>query len=353
MHTKLHFKIFGANDPSDLEIIKENLKSQESVKKIMVHLAKDFTGVELEVEEDKISSQQIIDIIKISGDFKVSEQVDTQAKPKTAAPKVANIQVSEMVSVNNGDSIFSTISPKASFIWGIVCGFSIMSVIFTILFGYFLFNSSPIKLFGEKDSVNTAIKQAVPGAPKAPVPTPQNGGVVQIQKFDITKNDRVRGNFNAPVTLVEYSDFECPYSGRAYPTYKKILSDYPDKVRLVYKYFPLSFHPNAQKAAEAAECAAEQGKFWEYHDKLFESQTTGFSLENFKQWADDLSLNTKKFNDCLDSGKYTSQVQTEVADGQNRGVGGTPTTFINGQLVSGAVPYESFKSIIDQELTNK
>ncbi|EKE06013.1 MAG: hypothetical protein ACD_19C00120G0002 [uncultured bacterium] len=120
---------------------------------------------------------------------------------------------------------------------------------------------------------------------------------------------------------------------------------------MVYKYFPLSFHPNAQKAAEAAECASEQGKFWEYHDTLFDNQQNGFSITNFKQWAKDLNLNTSKFNDCLDTGKYASKVQADEADGQNRGVNGTPATFVNGQLISGAVPYESFKSVIDQLLT--
>jgi len=147
--------------------------------------------------------------------------------------------------------------------------------------------------------------------------------------------------------LVEFSDFECPFCGRHYQTLKKILSDYKGKVRLVYKHFPLGFHPNAQKAAEASECASEQGKFWEYHDKLFENQPTGYSLEKFKQWAKDLGLNSSKFNDCLDSGKYAKKVQADYQEGLQKGVNGTPATFVNGQLVSGALPYEAFKQIID------
>jgi protein-disulfide isomerase len=127
----------------------------------------------------------------------------------------------------------------------------------------------------------------------------------------------------------------------------KILSDYKGKVRLVYKHFPLGFHPNAQKAAEASECADEQGKFWEYHDKLFENQANGLSIDKFKQWAKDLGLDTNKFNDCLDSGKYAQKVQADYQEGAQKGVDGTPATFINGKLITGALPYESFKQRID------
>jgi len=154
------------------------------------------------------------------------------------------------------------------------------------------------------------------------------------------------------MTLVEYSDFECPFCERHYPTLTKILDNYKGKVRLVYKHFPLSFHPNAQKAAEASECADEQGKFWEYHDTLFENQPGGYSITKFKQWAGDLGLDVNQFSSCLDSGKYASKVQTDEADGQSRGVQGTPATFVNGRMISGAVPFESFKTVIDQLLQN-
>ena len=135
------------------------------------------------------------------------------------------------------------------------------------------------------------------------------------QTFKITESDHIRGEFNAPITLVEFSDFECPFCERHFLTLNKILDDYKGKVRLVYKHFPLGFHPNAQKAAEASERTDEQGKFWEYHDKLFESQQIGYSVENFKKWAKDLNLNVAKFNDCLDSGKYTQKVQADYQEG--------------------------------------
>lgn len=190
------------------------------------------------------------------------------------------------------------------------------------------------------------IQQGNPRQNNSQVNSPQSAQA--IQGFSVTETDHIRGDFNASITLVEFSDFECPFCERHYPTLKKILNDYSGKVRLVYKHFPLSFHPNGQKAAESSECADEQGKFWEYHDKLFESlATSGYSLANFKQWAKDLGLNSGKFNECLDSGKYAQKVQADFREGTEKGVNGTPATFINGQLVSGALPYEIFKQAID------
>ena len=132
---------------------------------------------------------------------------------------------------------------------------------------------------------------------------------------------------------------------------KQILEDYKGKVRFIFKHFPLSFHANAQKAAEAAECAGEQGRFWEMHDKIFEANESGtMSVSQWKTAAKALGLNTSKFNDCLDSGKYADQVAADMAEGQAAGVTGTPGTFVNGDLVKGAVPYEQLKSIIDSKL---
>lgn len=352
MHSKINFKVYGVNDSNDLKIIEENLKSQDGIKNIKLVQLQKYTEIKLDIEENKINKQQVVDVIKLSGDFRVEELSEDKAmevtdKPKTTAVHTAtNLNSTNLAIVENPSKTF--------FVWGLLVGFSVVSLFLNIIFGYLLFGSSisfsqrgtggTVSVNNNQVAVNNP--QPRPQAPSAPVQPP-----APVQEFKITKNDNVRGNFNAPITLVEYSDFECPYCGQIYPTFKQILNDYPNKVRLVYKYFPLSFHPNAQKAAEAAECASEQGKFWEYHDKLFDNQADGFSLVNFKQWAGDLDLNTSKFNDCLDSGKYAQKVQADEVDGQNRGVQGTPATFVNGQLVSGAVPYESFKSIIDQLLT--
>ncbi|MFH1447589.1 MAG: DsbA family protein [Candidatus Micrarchaeota archaeon] len=152
------------------------------------------------------------------------------------------------------------------------------------------------------------------------------------------------------LVIVEYSDFQCSFCSRAVPTVKQIIEEYGDKVRIYYKHFPLSqIHPNAQKAAEASECAADQGKFWEYHDKLFENQGS-LGDASLKKYAGELGLVQDTFDACLDGGEKSEQVQAELKEGLNYGVQGTPSFLINGKLVVGAQPFEVFKQAIDVEL---
>ena len=165
-------------------------------------------------------------------------------------------------------------------------------------------------------------------------------------------DDPVKGNPDAPVTIIEFSDFQCPYCASFFSdTLPQIEQNYIDtgKVKLVYRDFPLSFHANAEPAAEAAECAGEQGKYWEMHDKLFENQAS-LSAASYKQWAADLGLDTAKFDSCLDSSKYASEIQKDVQDGQAAGVSGTPTFFVNGNKVVGAQPYSVFEQAIEAAL---
>ena len=164
--------------------------------------------------------------------------------------------------------------------------------------------------------------------------------------------DYVKGDENAPVTIIEYSDFECPFCGRFFEqTLPQIEENYIDtgKVKLIYRDFPLGFHANAQKAAEAAECAGEQGKYWEMHDTLYE--TGALSIANLKQHAKDLGLDSTQFDSCLDSGKYATEVTDDMAKGQAAGVSGTPSFTINGKLLVGAQPYATFAQMIDAELS--
>lgn len=151
---------------------------------------------------------------------------------------------------------------------------------------------------------------------------------------------------NAKVTIVEYSDFQCPYCARVVPTVKKIEETYGEDVEVLFKHFPLAFHSYAKKAAEASECARDQGKFWEYHDKLFENQNK-LDEKSLKKYAEELGLDTNGFNKCLDSGSKTAKVETDFEEGKSLGVTGTPSFFINGQKVVGAQPYEKFAEIID------
>lgn len=175
------------------------------------------------------------------------------------------------------------------------------------------------------------------------------GGILSYAGSAKAEDQHIRGNKNAQVKLVEYSDFECPYCERAYPTLQQILKDYGDKVSLEYRHYPLPFHKNAQKAAEASECAAAQGKFWEFHDKAFDNQSA-LSLSALKQWAAELGLNKNKFNTCLDEGTFAAKVQAQFQEGDAKGVNGTPATFINGELLVGAQPYAQFKQAIDAAL---
>jgi protein-disulfide isomerase/Skp family chaperone for outer membrane proteins len=159
-----------------------------------------------------------------------------------------------------------------------------------------------------------------------------------------------RGPANAPVTIVEFADFECPYCGALYPTMKQIEKNYADKVRLVYRQYPLTnVHRRAQKAAEASLCANEQKKFWDFYDSLFSNQN---QLEDadLKQRAKTLGLNTTEFNSCLDSGKQAEAIQKDKDDAKKLGVSSTPTTFINGRLVSGVRSYAEIREVIDDEL---
>jgi len=161
-----------------------------------------------------------------------------------------------------------------------------------------------------------------------------------------------KGNAKAPVTIVEFSDFQCPYCSRAEPTLAKVLADYGDKVRLVFRDFPLDFHKEAQKASEAAHCAGDQGKYWEMHGKLFAAQQD-LQVESLKKHARDLGLDGDEFDKCLDSGAKEQVVKDHFKAGREVGVQATPAFFINGRPLAGALPYEEFKKVIDDELARK
>jgi protein-disulfide isomerase len=161
-----------------------------------------------------------------------------------------------------------------------------------------------------------------------------------------------KGPASAPITIVEFSDFECPYCVKAEPTVKALLAKYPEKIKLVYRDFPLPMHSRAPKAAEAAHCAGDQGKYWEMHEKLF-ANSEKLELANLKAYARDLALDGTKFDRCLDSSEKASLVEKNKKAGEEAGVSGTPAFFINGRPISGAQPLDAFVAIVDQELKAK
>ncbi len=158
-----------------------------------------------------------------------------------------------------------------------------------------------------------------------------------------------RGPASAPVTIVEYSDFQCPYCRNAEPTLQQIRANYGRKVRIVYMDFPLGFHPNAMDAALAARCAGEQGQFWAYHDALL-SGASGLSIPALKELAASLRLHASSFDRCLDRRKYAGAIESDIAEGRQSGVSGTPTFIIDGHPVFGARPLSEFEKIVDAGL---
>jgi protein-disulfide isomerase len=192
-----------------------------------------------------------------------------------------------------------------------------------------------------------------------PPPPPQNISSISLDGAP------VKGKPDAPITLVEFLDFQCPFCSRfSSETLPQIVKEYVDtgKVKFVSKHFPMDgLHLNAQSAAIAAECANEQGKFWEYHDVLFanqtqwENQSGNQTAQTFKQYATKLGLDMNKFNTCFDSNKYQEKVSKELQEGSTYGVSGTPAFYIGNEEIGytqivGAQPFVSFKAIIDQKL---
>jgi protein-disulfide isomerase len=171
------------------------------------------------------------------------------------------------------------------------------------------------------------------------------------RKVEVEASDPSLGRASAPITLIEFSDFQCPFCQRVAPTLKKLRETYGDKLRIVWKDFPLTqIHPQAFKAGEAAHCAGDQGKYWEYHDRLFANQQQ-LLPDDLKKHAGEIGLDAAAFGSCLDSSKYGERVRNGVAEGMRLGVNSTPTVYVNGRMLSGAQPYETFVSVIDEELS--
>ncbi len=209
--------------------------------------------------------------------------------------------------------------------------------------------TEPIRQYLQEQQRATAFQTMVAELRKA---GPAVSVVIDPPRYtvNVAADDPALGAATAPVTLVEFSDFQCPFCARVMPTLKKVKEAYGDRVRIVWKDFPLtSIHPQAFRAAEAGQCAREQGKFWELHDVLFSNQQA-LQPDDLKKHAAGIGLDPAKFNACFDASKYGERVQQQMMAGSALGVGSTPSIFINGRLVAGAQPFEVFASIIDDEL---
>jgi len=253
----------------------------------------------------------------------------------------------EVTTTPSKNSIFEGSSPKLTFIMGVITGVAVVSFVGFIL--------ALIYMFPSVLGVKVAKTNPTPVANNQPQANPPAGLPSKVD-VKIKPTDYVRGSKNAPVTLIEYSDLECPFCKRFHPATLQLMKEYAGKVNLVFRHFPLSFHANAQKEAEAAECVGKLGgadKYWNFLDKIFERTTsngTGFALDKLAPLAREVGVSEAKFKTCLDSNEMAAKVQADLQEGSGYGVGGTPTTFVNGTPVEGAVSFEQLKAAVDQAL---
>lgn len=241
--------------------------------------------------------------------------------------------------------------PWFGFVLGILGGAAVSCLLVGLVLGYSVAGGglSSGGGGGGAVAVNPPAVPTPPAAPGAPAQPPAA----------ISDRDHVRGNPKAKITVYEYSDFECPFCKRHAPTMDQVLAAYKDDVNIVYRHFPLSFHPNAQKLAEGSECAAElagNDGFWKYHDEIFNSNAANAAQatpERFAEIAKKIGVNEAKFKTCIDSGKHAKYITDQEQEGISAGVQGTPGNFIvnndtkETKEVSGAVPFSTFQSTID------
>lgn len=247
--------------------------------------------------------------------------------------------------------LLDSLEPKTAFISGLATG---VLGLCTIGFFALLVMMAQGKLPNWKSAAAAAtdtVATAPATQPNAPA-EPTAGPVPPV-----TDKDHVFGPANAKVTLIEYSDLECPYCKQFHPTLQKLVAEYPNDVRWVFRHFPLeSIHPNARKEAEASECVAEVGgnaKFWQFINTLIERSRaggTGFALDDLPKLAKEIGVNEGKYNECMKANRGSAKVDAQFQGGVGAGVQGTPGSFINGRAVSGVVPYEQLKSLVESNL---
>lgn len=260
---------------------------------------------------------------------------------------------------------FNGMSPTTSFLVGFIGAVMVLCTV-----GFFVFVGLMINGNLSYKQVASIASEKAEVANVAPTPS-QPVAAAQPSNQDLTEAagtvkavsaaDHVRGDAGAKVTMIEYSDFECPFCKRFHASMQQLMDAYPGKIKWVYRSYPLSFHANAEKEAEAAECASELGgnkAFWSFADKVYERTTsngTGFALTDLPKLAVEIGLNKTAFQTCLDSGKYKNAVAQSLSEGTAAGVQGTPGTIIisakgEKKLIKGALPLEMLKPIVDAAL---
>jgi len=252
----------------------------------------------------------------------------------------------------NKKSLFDTLPSKTAFGLGFMTAIlSLGTLGFVVMTGCALSSGSCGGLTLGGGTVVAAPGGAIPTAdPTAAGAAAEPIGAIPV----VTDADHIRGNKDAKITIIEYSDFECPFCQRFHPTVQQAMDEFGDDVRWIYRHFPLSFHPQAEPAAIAAECAGDQGKFWEYGDALFVNQAS-LGADLYQKLATDLGLNVNKFTDCLADPAVKQRVADDAQGGATAGVTGTPGSFVidsdgNATAIKGAQPYSALQAAINAAL---
>lgn len=254
------------------------------------------------------------------------------------------------------------IRPQTNWRWTITIGGFVLFFVLGLTVGFFLWGNpladAQVEIASLKTDLLALQTQAAPAEGQVSQITPAAAGgskIKQVKRYPVPEDgDPSIGPADAPITIIEFSDFQCPYCQKWHEeVWKKLQAEYPTQIRLVYRDFPLySIHPQAGPAANAAECANEQNKYWEYHDLLFSGgQTLGEST--FTAYASQVNLDLNAFQTCMTENRYESEVRADFDYASGIGIQSTPTFFLNGVALIGAQPYEVFKELIDLELAGK
>jgi protein-disulfide isomerase len=257
--------------------------------------------------------------------------------------------VSEPVDDSSTSAQEDTVTFKRSHFYSVL---TVLAFAAGVLLGYVVWGVESVA--GGGMAANAALAGQTANQPSGPVVEAPVTQQAEFRRYDIPiENSYAIGPADAPITIVEFSDYQCPYCRRWHEqVYEPLLASYPGKIRLVYRHFPLtSIHPDAMSAAEASMCAGEQDAFWPFHEKLFSSESLG--NPTYIQYAQDLGLNMNNFESCVNDRKYQQAVDEDLNFAVDLGIRSTPTFFINGLAVVGAQPLDVFKQVIDKELAGE
>ena len=252
----------------------------------------------------------------------------------------------DMTEDSSDDSEENIITFKRSHLYSVLLPLAFVA---GLTFGYIFWGRSDPSVQNQPTVAAASSGNQGQSAPSGAEPTPE------FRRYDIPEDDDpVLGPDVAPITIIEFSDYECPYCRKWHvEVLPSLQAEYGDQIRLVYRDFPLtSIHSNATPAAVAANCAREQDMYWEYNEKLFDMKLN-LGTSTYQTYAEELDLEMDAFNECLESGRYVDEVEADYEFAVNLGIRSTPTFFVNGIPVVGAQPFEVFKNLIDQELAGE